>query len=263
MTRTLLLTFLVAVGGCASGRPGVTLSEWERGVAVESADEPGMKVYLWFYEWNMFDAVQSGQHTHGGYGGYDRSFDENGTHAVLSSESMRLEAKAVEDGAELCLTITNRSDHDWPPLAGIIPCFNPGPRERRNPQFANEQTYFVSAQGLTQLERREIHFNDALRTQVDRESDHGVFPFTYKWPTSDVNAMRGLLLRESTDGEWVAGIAWERFLSSQGHNPWECMHLCVLVGPLARGEQRTIRGRIHLFRGTREDCLRRYERDFD
>src|SRR4051812_23280091 len=38
---------------------------WETGLAVESRDQQGMAVFLWFYEWNMFDAVKKGEHTQG------------------------------------------------------------------------------------------------------------------------------------------------------------------------------------------------------
>ncbi len=158
--------------------------------------------------------------------------------------------------------MTNRSDHDWPEAACIIPCFNPGPPENRNQQFANTKTYFISPDGPTRQVNREIHFNADLRRQIDALSDRGAFVFSKKWPTSEVNAVAGLLLRESEDGQWVSGIAWERFLSAQAHNPWECMHLSVRGGPLKQGESRTIRGKVYLFKGGRQDCLSRYRGDF-
>lgn len=71
-----------------------------------------------------------------------------------------------------------------------------------------------------------------------------------------------MLLWASGDGQWVAGIAWERSLSTQGHNPWECMHLCVLLGPLEEGETGAVPGRIYLFEGGRDECLKRYRCDF-
>ena len=97
---------------------------------------------------------------------------------------------------------------------------------------------------------------------MDAEAIDGLFVFSNKWPTSPDNAHAGLIVRESTNGRWVTGIAWEHFLSSQGHNPWSCMHLSVNVGPLEPGESKTIRGRIYLFHGTREDCLERFRHDF-
>ena len=79
---------------------------------------------------------------------------------------------------------------------------------------------------------------------------------------SEPNTVGGLIVREATDGKWVCGIAWEDFLSAQGHNPWECMHLSIRIGPLESGKSKTIRGRIYVFEGDKEDLLQRYRDDF-
>jgi acetyl esterase/lipase len=244
----------------------VRLSEWARGVSVDSVSDPEMRMYLWFYEWNMFEAMLPGQHTRGMWDNEVTVGPDRQSARVTSGfRGLSLDVQAVDDGAELMLTVTNLSEHDWPPLASVIACFNPGPEQTRNAAFANEQTYFVGADGLHPLTiraPREIHFNDALRDAVDAESNDGLYVWSEKWPMSDLNATAGLIARESNDREWVTGIAWERFLSAQGHNPWECMHLAVRVGPLAVGETRKVRGKMYLFEGTREELLERYRRDF-
>ena len=51
----------------AAAFPDIRLSEWERGVSVDSTGQPDMRGYLWFYEWHMFDAVTPGQHTRGNW----------------------------------------------------------------------------------------------------------------------------------------------------------------------------------------------------
>ena len=51
-------------------------------------------------------------------------------------------------------------------------------------------------------------------------------------------------------------------MTVQGHNPWECMHLSVNVGPLKQGETRSIRGKVYLFKGTKEALFARYREDF-
>jgi hypothetical protein len=107
-----------------------------------------------------------------------------------------------------------------------------------------------------------MHFNEKYRKAVEAVSRQGQFVFSDKWPTAEPDARGGVLLRESTDGRWVAGIAWEDYLSVQGHNPWRCMHLCVQVGPLKQTETKTVRGKVYLFKGTKEDCLKRYLNDF-
>ena len=240
----------------------VKLGSWERGFYVESQKQPDMRAFFWFYEWHMFEAVCSGQHTGGRYNFPWSVTDEE---AVTDEDGFRVEAQAVEDGATLSLRITNRSDHDWPEMAGIIPCFNPGPEHMRTETLVDEdhtRTFFLGSDGLERLEQREIHFNDRLWSAVDPLSEDGTFVFSHKWPPTDRNAQGGVIVREAAEGNWVAGIAWEDFLSAQGHNPWYCMHLSVCVGPLKQGESTTVKGRIYLFEGDGEACLEKYKRDF-
>ena len=259
---TVLALSVLANIGCVSHGAKLALREWERGIAVAPLEQATMAMYLWFYEWNLFGAVNEAEHTPGGFRGFKRQVRREKDAALVTSETMRLSMQTVADGVELRLSITNRSDHDWPPLAAIIPCFNPGPKEAPNRQFANTRTYFLTDAGLQKQQQREIHFNAALSPQLETFSPAGEFAFSHKWPTSEVEATRGILMRESTDGHWVTGIAWEDFLSAQGHNPWQCMHLSIRVGPLQRGETREIRGKIYLFKGTREACLERFLHDF-
>jgi hypothetical protein len=241
--------------------PNVRLFEWERGYGVESHAQKGMAVYLWFYEWNMFEAMQPGQHTQGTYR-LDRKLRDDSRQGVISSNTLTLRVTATTDGADLELTVRNTTGHDFPPHAAIIPCFNPGPEESRNIAFANTNTYFLGPEGLEKLVRRQIHFSAALRKLVDRDATDGRYAWSDKWPLAEPNAAGGIIARESTDGKWACGIAWENFLSAQGHNPWQCMHLSVCVGPLKRGQSKSIRGKIYLLHGSKDDVLRRYRDDF-
>jgi hypothetical protein len=278
LARGLAALCLAAVAaGCAplvgaATSSGPVLFGWERGLGLRYPGEPAADMFLWFYEWNMFEAMAPGQHTHGTYQ-LERSLDPAGRTAEIVSPALRLTARVVSDGAELAVTVTNRTAHSWPAIAGIIPCWNPGQVRDTNPSsprplnfnFSDPErrkSYFVSAAGLTPLVNREIHFNSRFRAAVDRASDQGTFVFSPKWPTSQDNAASGLLVRESEDGRWVTGIGWERFLSTQGHNPWSCLHACIRVGPLEPGESRTVRGRLFLFQGTKEECLARFRAAF-
>jgi hypothetical protein len=253
-----------ANAGQTDDEPNVRLFNWERGIGVRSRDDERMAMYLWVYEWNMFEAMKPGQHT-GGTFPLPREVDDAGTTAKIESPELTLEMKAATGAVDLLLTVRNRTDRDWPEIAGIIPCFNPGPANSpdRSQAFVNTNTYFLGPEGLERLHKREIHFNQAVRKLVDAEADDGRYAWSDKWPKADPNAAAGLLIREATDAKWVTAIAWEEFLSAQGHNPWDCMHLCVRVGPLKAGESKSIRGRIYLFPGSKEDCLERIREDFD
>jgi hypothetical protein len=270
-----LFALIATVGFLMAQVLSQRVDEWERGFAVSPRDHPEMRMFVWFYEWHLFDAVLPGIHTRGprDWSGFQRQLEANHTGA-MEEAGVRLSIESVHDGADLLLTITNSSQHDWPESAAIIPCFNPGPNPKRypdpavrwNPAFVDTDkvhTWFVSSDGISMLEDRSIHFNHALRRDVEQiREERGPFVFDSKWPTSPTDAKEGLIIRESLDGKWVAGIAWERFLSSQGHNPWFCMHLSVQVGPLKQEETRQVRGKMYLFRGTKEDCYEKYLSDF-
>jgi hypothetical protein len=249
------------------------LTAWERGIRIESRSDPNQFAFLWFYEWHLFDAVKKGEHTPGACD-WEWRVDEKGTTAHMNGEWLKLHIGATNRGAELSLEITNNTDYDWPAISAIIPCFNPGhPKKpaQRNTLFLDEDhvhTYFVARDGLQLIKGefpREIHFNRDCRSAVmswDKEKEDGSFIFDEKWPTSERDAFAGIMIRESGDRRYVMGIGWESFLSAQGHNPWNCMHLSIKVGPLAKGEKRTIRGKIYLFEGSKEDCLRAFKNDF-
>jgi hypothetical protein len=260
-----------------SVEPATRLFGWERGIAVGSRAQKDMAVFLWFYEWNMFDAITSGEHTIGRFEDFQCNLSPDETEAAVFNDQLRLSVRATDTGADLRIEVTNKSDHDWSALAAIIPCLSPGKigsnlHERRgsaegllpprNPAFANEQTFFLAHGGLELLRQRQIHFNSKLRQQIDAAANNGIFVFSQKWPTAAPDAAGGIIMRVSTDGSWVSGIAWDDFLSVQAHNPWQCMHLAPRVGPLMRNESKTIRGRLYLFRGTKDDCLQRYRADF-
>lgn len=271
LERRVAVAFLGCLGaGLAFAQPKIF--EWERGFGLRIPGEPAAEMFLWVYEWNMFEAMNAGQHTHGTYK-LPRRLAADGSEGIVDAPDLHLTMRAVVDGAELVLRITNRTHHAWPEVAGIIPCWNPGQVPGTNPSmplplnrnFADpwrKNTFYVSAGGLTPLDSRAIHFNAKHRDAAEALSDRGRFAFSNKWPTSGENATAGLIVRESEDGRWVTGVAWEDILSVQGHNPWSCMHAGVRIGALKPGESRTVRGRLYLFHGTREECAQRFQRDF-
>ena len=241
------------------------IDTWERGLRFTAGSDPGMFVYLYFYEWNMFEAVREGEHT-GGRFDYQWQVTHGGAAAEMQTDPFHVRADVQGDRVNLSLRVTNQSQRNWPDPAAMIPCFNPGdnrsvPRNEGLADEAHERTWFVGGDGLDRLHQREIHFNRSLRDDVDRRATDGRYVFSDKWPTSDRDAAFGALIRESNDGRWVAGIAWDDFLSAQGHNPRFCMHLSVRVGPLAPGETVERQGRIYLFEGDATDCLDRAKED--
>jgi hypothetical protein len=252
----------------------VRLRRWERGVKLETTAADCGFAYFWFYEWNLFDAVRLGEHTPGSWS-WDWTVNAHGLVARTKGDIFNLSVEATPDGAELMLDVQNITGHDWPELAAIIPCYNPGDPEKPeliNPSFLDGEhthTYFYGRHGLELIAEeypRAIHFSHTHWPSLiswQAPEMNRKFVFSEKWPTSDRDAYKGVMIRESLDKQWVMGIAWDSFLSAQGHNPWNCMHLSVRLGPLKIGEKKKVRGRIYLLEGSKEDCLRCYERDFN
>ncbi len=251
----------------------IKLHEWERGIRFESRTNSELFAFLWFYEWHLFDAVCKGEHTRGDHK-WNWDFNTEGTQARMDADCMSMDVQTNTHGADLALTVHNKTDYDWPEIAAIIPCFNPGDPltpELRNALFLDEghvHTYFRGENGLMPIKGavpREIHFNHQCKNNVmawDKENADGSFVFDSKWPTSNRDAYAGVMIRESSNRHYVMGIAWESFLSAQGHNPWNCMHLSIKVGPLAQGASKTIHGKVYLFAGDKDACLSAFDEDF-
>ena len=165
----ILSLVLTGCGETSNDRPPVKLESWERGVAVTSPAGEDMTLYLWFYEWNLFDAMKPGENTRGTWKNEVRMSPEQKSGTIISdSPGLSLQVRASVDSADLTLSVTNQSDYDWPALAAIIPCFSPGPKAIRNQEFANQKTFFVGPEGLQSLIARESHYNHELRTTVDQ-----------------------------------------------------------------------------------------------
>jgi len=245
-------------------------------------------LYLWFFEHTMFDAMEKGYSVYQGQRPTTVTLNEDASRAEITAGDdfqWKLECQSVEDGVDLDLTVTNNTDYIWPEISSIMPCLTPGsPHADKPPRmceaFRDEDrthTYYLGPDGLALLPEVNIplRFSHQYRPQVNqilRKGGHETdklptsrFPNSEgsKWAISPEVAHSGLMVRESSGGEWVVGVAWEDYLSVSAHYPLRCLHMAVRLGALEPGKTRTIRGKIYLFKGAKEDCLKRYRSDFD
>jgi hypothetical protein len=243
---------------------------WGEGAVLSHRDAP-IAVYLRFYEWNLFGAVREGLHTQADRNQHvEATWDEDQQRGriVYPDDGVSLDLEATATGVELTLTVVNRSSREWPRLAALVPCVSPG-RESGRPKFERladedrQHTYFYGQSGLEPLTDREVHWHEDARELVAEQRPPDGFPWDDKWPTATRVLAEPLLIRESTDGNWSMGVAWEESLSAQGHNPWWCLHLSAVVGPLDTGERQTLDGKVYLMEGGKEHVRRAYRRDFD
>lgn len=72
----------------------------------------------------------------------------------------------------------------------------------------------------------------------------------------------GLIVRESTDGKSVAGMYWERAARVATHYPADCLHALVDLGSAPAGKPPVVRGKIYWFKGTKDDLLAHWKKDF-
>jgi hypothetical protein len=167
-----------------------------------------LRMYLWFYEWTLFDAVTVGQHTRG-YWVASKRISSNHKEGELSHPGIKLLAETGEEEVRLVLTITNEAEHNWPETAAIIACFNPGGVEEQDnvpptSQFFDperDRTWYYSSEKFDNLSNRDIHFNTKWRSAIDKIGEVGKYIFSDKWPSSQSDASAGILIRESMDGE--------------------------------------------------------------
>ncbi len=265
-------------------REELTLVSWGKGVSFHPENNTEMELFYWFSEHNIFRAVKDEIHSMAGAQSLDIS--NNGKAADSKpnrSSGMQLSIVSTNGCLDMLLTVTNKSEHDWPEIAAIIPCLSPNlirrendtqPKVRMNgdgenfvptkfstPNMVNNNTFIVTSNGLQQLHLRELHYCDSYREEMDIELNGEALKDN--WPLNEENFSKGVMIRESTDGVYVVGMAWEEAISVQGHNPYCCMHLSIRVGGLAPGESKTIRGKTYLFKGTKEDCMSLLDADFE
>jgi len=86
----LLLTGWLLVAGNAAD---VRLLKWDRGIAIQSRSQPDIAMCVWFYEWNMFDAVSPGEHTPRNHN-FPIEAAQDGSKAVSTAPAIRLTAQA-------------------------------------------------------------------------------------------------------------------------------------------------------------------------
>lgn len=240
---------------------------WGEGAVIRYRHGP-KSIYYRFYEWNLFGAVHEGLHTQADKNQrvQARWMETSGV-IEYPDHGVALTLELAGDGVDMTLTVENQSGHDWPALAALVPCLSPGrvrddPKDPTLADAAHTRTYYHGQSGLEPLDDREIYWHEEYDDHVQQQRPDDGFPWDHKWPTAPDTMAESLLVRESTDGRWAMGIAWEDALSAQGHNPWWCMHLSAAVGPLDIGETRARSGKLYLLEGDAGQVVERYKQDF-
>lgn len=78
-----------------------------------------------------------------------------------------------------------------------------------------------------------------------------------------LEAKAAVVIVESPDRQHVAALGFERAYTIYGDAKGnKCFHADPYFGPLAAGEERAIKGRLYLMKGTAQDAFARFTREF-
>ena len=119
----------------------IQLSHWGPPVVgnclkLASLTDPNLYAFFFFFEHHLFDAIEKGKLVRGNWD-WEWVIGDDNTAARIHSDSLRLDVEAADDGAELTLQIINDTDHDWPDIASIVPCFHAG--SPKHPSIINRR----------------------------------------------------------------------------------------------------------------------------
>lgn len=149
------------MAGSRSGelRPVGISENWGEGAVVSHPESP-VAVYYRFYEWNLFGAVRPGLHTQADKNQrVEATWEAESGLIEYPEQGVALTLEPADRGVDLALTVENHSDRDWPALAALVSCLNPG-RQGGDPK-------------QSALADREIHWHEDYHDRVRRRRPDG------------------------------------------------------------------------------------------
>lgn len=171
-------------------------------------------------------------------------------------------------GVQQCFRMSGRTNIEWRQKIARTPAFSEydlWAGEKEPPVEAS--LTWVRRKGQWQklpATRETVGARTPLGVRIDDQRTQGkpmdkVGPYEAKMlkPIDD-----GLMTRSNVEGTWVSGIFWERTSHVTNHHPADCLHCIVNIGGIPPHTKRAIRGKIYWFRGTKNDLVKHYERDF-
>ncbi len=172
-----------------------------------------------------------------------------------------LQLKTGEDFIDVELTFRNDSDRALP-WFGWYFC----PVAFEAPSLLNrglDRTYIFDGERLVSLAETVNPSETMFPVAGERGSSEFIPPLHASNPRSAVEAQSPLVIVENQRRTHAMGIAFERahsIFSSVGNG---CYHADPFFGhDLKSGEERTIRGRLYLAKGSAADVLERFNKDF-
>jgi hypothetical protein len=192
---------------------------------------------------------------------------DDGIEMVWAVETTALGLPAYY-GVQQCFRMTGRTNEAWKRKLALTPAFSEFDLwhdEGREPPVSTLSHVVRGAcwQPLPAT-RESVGAATACGCRIDRERFTGKSPDTigtYRARSLDPVDC-GLITRTDLAGEWVSAIYWEGTSHVTVHHPADCLHAIVNIGGVPPRSRREIRGKIYWFKGSKDDLLERWRRDF-
>jgi hypothetical protein len=165
--------------------------------------------------------------------------------------TMRLTTDVPIPGAfcvQQCLRMTGNTNKEWRRRVALTP-------------FLSE--FDTQAQGNPNLTLTYVRKEDSwLRFPVSHTKYHTHAGLPLLMSNSGGQIDHGLIVRESQDEKYSAGMYWERTAYVSNRHPADCIHACIDMGPLRVDEQRTVHGKFYFIEGPKDKLLKIWQSDF-
>jgi hypothetical protein len=171
-------------------------------------------------------------------------------------------------GIQQCFRMSGKTNEPWRQKVATTPAFSEYDLwDKEKEQVKKTSLTYVLRKSRWQ-ELPALPVSVGARTPFGLETDlkrhEGILPKKvgpYKAEMVDPIDL-GLIARINLQKSWVSGIYWEGSSHVTDHHPADCLHCIVNIGNIPANSRRAIRGKIYWFKGSLDDLISKFEKDF-
>ena len=166
------------------------------------------------------------------------------------------------DAIDITATATNRARHVWNPATQCVLCLKCAQAETMTDPL-RLRTFVVVGGELVAVGKLPAHASHAAHAVDEKYLQFmpaGVVEKYYQYGAVD----NSLIVRSSSDGKRHLAVAWEDAVNvSYNFDPtYQCIHSEPRFAAVRPNESLTLRGKIYLLDGTRQDLVAKFNADF-
>ena len=171
-------------------------------------------------------------------------------------------------GIQQCFRMSGASNAEWRKHFANTPAFSEYDLWKKDSaKYGNKSLTFVVRNGEWQeipATSKTLGARTPLGIEIDSKLSNGklmniVGPYKAEMLLPIDN---GLITRTDLNNSWICGVHWENTSHVTDHHPADCLHSVVNIGNIPPFSKRAIRGKIYWFKGSKQDLLWDFQRDF-